>query len=69
VIAAAARFFDQKRLAEVEIALSGATAQVADAWVALGRARGVTVRPIERFDAAVARALERAGCQIVGRRS
>jgi hypothetical protein len=69
VLAGASRFLDQKRVAEVEIALSGATSQVAEHWVALGKTRGVTVTPVERFEAAVARALDRAGCQIVGRRS
>jgi len=69
VLEAGARFFDQKRVREVEIALSGATAQVAEMWVGLGRARGVTVTPLDRFDAAVARALDRADCQIVRRRS
>jgi hypothetical protein len=69
VLSAASRFLDQKRVAEVEIALSGATSQVAEHWVGLGKSRGVTVTPVERFDAAVARALDRAGCQIVGRRS
>lgn len=63
------RFVAQTRVAEVELALSGATAQVADAWVAIGRAAGVTVTPVDRFDAAVARALERAGAQLVRRRS
>jgi hypothetical protein len=67
VVESAGRFFDQKRMGAVEIALSGANAHAAEAWVALGRARGVTVTALDRFDAAVAHALERAGCQIVRR--
>ena len=67
VIEAVGRFFDQKRMGAVEIALSGANAHVADVWISLGRARGVTVTSLERFDAAVARALDRAGCQLVKR--
>lgn len=67
VVEAAGRFLDQTRMGAVVVALSGANAQAADAWVALGRARGVTVTALDRFDAAVAHALERAGCQIVRR--
>jgi hypothetical protein len=69
VMLAAGRFFQQRRLAEVEIALSGANAQVGDAWITAARGHGVTVVAVDRFDAAVARALDRAGCQIVRRRS
>ncbi len=61
VVEAVARFFDQKRMAGVEVLLSGATPAVADAWGALGRERGVTVTSVDRLDAAVARAYERAG--------
>lgn len=68
VLEAAGRFFDQKRMGAVEIALSGVSPAVADAWITLGRARGVTVTSVDRFDAAVARALDRAGCQVVRRR-
>lgn len=68
VLDAAGRFFDQKRMGAVEVALSGVTPAVADAWITLARARGVTVHAVDRFDAAVARALERAGCQVVRRR-
>jgi len=67
VLEAAGRFFEQKRMGAVEVALTGADQHVADTWVALGRARGVTVTPLDRFDDAVTRALERAGCQIVRR--
>lgn len=69
VLAAARRFFEQKRVAEVEIALSGAAGTVGETWVRLGKEHGVTVTALDRFDAAVARALDRAGCQIVRRRS
>jgi hypothetical protein len=67
VIEAAGRFFEQKRMGAVEIALSGANGPVAETWVGMGRKHGVTVTSLERFDAAVAHALERAGCQIVRR--
>jgi hypothetical protein len=67
VLEAAGRFFEQKRMREVEVALSGAHGPVGEAWIAAGRARGVTVTALDRFDAAVARALDRAGCQIVRR--
>ena len=67
VIEAAGRFFEQKRMGAVEIALSGANGPVAETWVAMGKKQGVTVTSLERFDAAVAHALERAGCQIVRR--
>jgi hypothetical protein len=67
VIEAASRFFEHKRMGAVEIALSGANGPVAETWVAMGKKHGVTVTSLERFDAAVAHALERAGCQIVRR--
>lgn len=69
IVEAAGRFLDQKRMADVEIALSGASGPVAHAWMSLGKERGVAVIAMERFDAAVAHALERAGCQIVRRRT
>jgi hypothetical protein len=68
VIEAGARFCDQKRMREVEIALSGATPAARDAWAAVAASRGVPLHAVDRFDAAVARALERAGVQVVRRR-
>jgi hypothetical protein len=69
VIEAADRFFGQKRVAGVEVVVSGATTQAGDVWTSLGRASGVTVTTVDRFDAAVARALDRAGVQVMRRRS
>ncbi len=61
VVEGISRFFDQKRMAAVEVILSGASPEVNEAWVELGRSRGVTVAAVDRLDAAVARSYERAG--------
>lgn len=61
------RFFAQPRLAKVELLLIGAPDSAAKIWHALGARRGVTVRPLERFDEAVAVALDRAGTLLVRR--
>lgn len=66
---AASRFFGQKRMGAVEVVLSGGSGQVGRAWVEVGRAHGVTVTPVDSLDAAVARALDRAGVQLRRRAS
>jgi hypothetical protein len=68
VVEAASRFFDQKRTGGFEVALSGATPPAVEAWTAVAKARGVAIHAVDRFDAAVARALDRAGAQLVKRR-
>jgi hypothetical protein len=65
VLAAVGRFLDQKRMEQVEVVLSGVTAGVAEAWGRLTREK--LVHMVDRFDAAVARALDRAGVQLVRR--
>jgi len=64
VLEAATRFFSQKRIHAVEIALSGASSHVAAPWIVAGKAHGVSVVSFDRLDAAVAHALERAGVQL-----
>ena len=53
------RFFAQKRLAPVEILLVGVADDAAPRWVELARKRGVTLRALDRFEAAVAAGLGR----------
>ncbi|MCE9580360.1 MAG: hypothetical protein K8W52_44995 [Deltaproteobacteria bacterium] len=67
VLEAIDRFFAQPRLAKVELLLIGAADDAAKAWLQIGARRGVTVRPIDRFDEAVAIALDRAGTVLVRR--
>lgn len=69
VLDAAARCFAQKRMKAVVVALAGGDGQVGRAWGAVGEAHGVTVTPVDRLDAAVAIALERAGVQLRRRSS
>lgn len=64
VLEAAKRFFAQKRMTSVEIALSGANDGPGRAWIDAGKEHGVTVTLVERLDGAVARALDRAGVQL-----
>jgi hypothetical protein len=64
---AADRFFAQTRLQPVEILLIGATEQTATLWQSMATKRGVTLRALDRFDAAVAAALTRAGSALVRR--
>jgi hypothetical protein len=61
------RFFAQTRLQPVELLLSGATEPAATAWATMARKRGVTLRSVDRFDAAVSAALQRAGTSLVRR--
>jgi hypothetical protein len=64
---AADRFFAQTRLQPVEILLSGAPDAAATLWQSMAQKRGVTLRSVDRFDAAVSAALQRAGTALVRR--
>jgi hypothetical protein len=59
VVEAIERFFTQKRMKPVEVALVGAGGEVKTAWTDVGARHGVTVTAFERFDAAFAHAVER----------
>jgi hypothetical protein len=61
------RFFAQTRLQPVEILLVGAPEATASMWSSMAAKRGVTLRPHDRFDAAMAAALTRAGSALVRR--
>ncbi len=61
------RFFAQTRLQPVEILLSGAPDAAATLWQTMAGKRGVTLRALDRFDAAVSAALQRAGTALVRR--
>jgi hypothetical protein len=62
------RFLTHPRLAGVEIVVVGAPDDAASAWHRMAERRGAALSTVERFDAAFAIALERAGCQLVKRR-
>jgi len=62
------RLLAHPRLGGVEVALVGATDEAASAYRRMAAQRGAAVQLQERFDAAFASALERAGCQLVRRR-
>jgi len=64
---AADRFFAQPRLQPVELLLSGAPESSAPMWRTLAEKRGATLRWVDRFDAAVSAALQRAGTSLVRR--
>jgi hypothetical protein len=64
---AADRFFAQPRLGPVELLLVGAPDATAALWLTMSRKRNLTLRALDRFDAAVAAALTRAGSGLVRR--
>jgi hypothetical protein len=64
---AADRFFAQTRLQPVELLLVGAPEASAQLWQSMATKRGVNLRALDRFDAAVGAALTRAGSSLVRR--
>ena len=64
---AADRFFAQTRLGPVELLLVGAPEATATLWHVMATKRGLTLRALDRFDAAVSAALTRAGSGLVRR--
>ena len=64
---AADRFFAQTRLGPVELLLVGAPDATATLWRGMAEKRGLTLRALDRFDAAVSAALTRAGSGLVRR--
>lgn len=59
VVEALDRFLAHKRLAPVEVLLVGAADDAAPRWVELAKKRGVALRALDRFEAAVAAGLGR----------
>ena len=64
---AADRFFAQTRLGPVELLLVGAPEATAQLWQSMATKRGLTLRALDRFDAAVAAAIARTDTALVRR--
>jgi hypothetical protein len=60
VVESIERFFAHKRMAPVQVALVASTGEARTAWTDVGARHGVEVVGFDRFDAAFARALDRA---------
>ncbi len=63
------RLLAHRRMSTVELIVVGAPAELAARWRDLALTRGVGLHACERFDAALARALERAGLNVIRRPS
>jgi hypothetical protein len=66
---AGARLLGPRRKGSVELALVGATDQVADRWRGMARSHGVSLSTFDRFDAAFTHAARRAGLNVISRGS
>ena len=69
VTEAGSRLLGHRRLASVELAVVGATDQVADRWRSMARSHGVSLSVFDRFDAAFSHAARRAGLNVISRGS
>ena len=66
-LAAMARLFEHRRMGQVELAVIGAAADVADRWRRVAESHTVATAWFERFDDALTHAARRAGLGIVRR--
>jgi hypothetical protein len=69
VLLALERLLAHRRLGAVELVVVGLPAEASERWAGMARSQGVTVRPFERFDAALTHAAGRAGLTIIRRGS
>lgn len=63
------RLLEHRRMSTVELMLVGTSGDAAPHWQRLARERGVSLRELDRFDAALTLALQRAGLNLIRRGS